>query len=46
MVSIQKGLTLLNHLLYRPVGVDLHCVQVIEPIHFGGLLVKLLAKGI
>jgi len=39
-------LTGLNHLLQAPVGVYLHCVQVVEPVDFGGVLPELLGEGV
>ena len=44
--NVAARLTLLDHLLYRACGVDLHSVQVVEAIDLGRLLGELLAKRI
>lgn len=38
--------TRLNHLLDRPARIDLHRIQVIEPIHFRSFLVEFLTECI
>jgi hypothetical protein len=41
-----SGLTRLDHLLQTPIGVDLHSIQVVEPIDLGRIFTELLRKRI
>jgi hypothetical protein len=41
-----KTLTVLNHLLQASIRINLHRIQVVKAVHFGGVFAELLGKGI